>query len=506
MAINVSKTRLPVEFELGEKVTTDSRFQKVKIWVAHTGENLNNSYFEKEVLEEMAGTLSGIPIVGYVQRANEDGEEDDFKGHENEIIIKSNGLKIRYAGHAYGFVPEESNYQFEIRDGKEWLTAEGFLWTHFRDAIDIFKNASGVKSQSMEVEQVEGEVDDIGRMVYSTAVFSALCILGEEVNPAMTGSTIEFFSNKKEQYQNELNSMKEAFSAEKGVREMPAKETKEDINSEEFEEKEEVIEKDNEVLESTVAEPDSEKENEFADKKEDKEEKEEKSEKEAKKAEKDDEDEDDEKEDEEKKSFSIQEAVDTLNFQLSHSHIRNKISDALSKEPNGYSYIIDVFDDNAIVEKVTYDEDYEERHSRLVSVKYTKSGDSIEIGEEQEVFGIYVNAEEKAEIEDRRAQIESLTAQLEELNNFKEGAETAKKEDLVAEFAEELGEDISNEIRGKFAEFSVEQVEKEVAFEYLKKAKSEKEADQTFSVGVTQFKDTTKEAPKYGTLEEFFIK
>ena len=46
--------------------STDGRFQKVKVWIAHTGENLNNSYFEKETLESMVSTLPYIPIVGYI--------------------------------------------------------------------------------------------------------------------------------------------------------------------------------------------------------------------------------------------------------------------------------------------------------------------------------------------------------------------------------------------------------------------------------------------------------
>ena len=47
-----SSIRLPVSYELSDY--TDDRFKKVKIWIAHTGENLNYSVFSKEALEKMA--------------------------------------------------------------------------------------------------------------------------------------------------------------------------------------------------------------------------------------------------------------------------------------------------------------------------------------------------------------------------------------------------------------------------------------------------------------------
>lgn len=212
---------MPVNFELSNY--SDDRFKKVKIWIAHTGENLNNSYFEKSVLEDMSKTLAGVPIVGYIERV-EGTEDDDFSDHRNEITIKKDGYKMRYAGHAYGFIPEDNNNQFELRDGKEWLTCEGYLWSKFRDAIEIFDDVNGIKSQSMEIDNVEGVNDELGRLEILSSRFSALCILGENVSPAMSGSTIEFFEHKKDQYQFELNQMMMEFKKEKGELDLPTAE------------------------------------------------------------------------------------------------------------------------------------------------------------------------------------------------------------------------------------------------------------------------------------------
>lgn len=182
-------------YELMDDIRSlDDRFRKVKIFIAHTGENLNNTSFSLESLVHLADSLAHVPIVGYIK----EGEDDiyDFSGHEEKITITNDGIDFEYIGVPFGFIPEDHNAHIEIRDGKQWLVAEGFLWTKFNQSIDIFENNNGKKSQSMEIEDVLGYVDDEGVLHIEEAVFSALCILGNDVAPAMTGSTIEYFSTK----------------------------------------------------------------------------------------------------------------------------------------------------------------------------------------------------------------------------------------------------------------------------------------------------------------------
>ena len=182
-------------YELMDDIRSlDDRFRKVKIFIAHTGENLNNTSFSLESLVHLAESLAHVPIVGCIK----EGEDSiyDFSGHEEKITITTDGIDFEYIGVPFGFIPEDHNAHIEIRDGKQWLVAEGFLWTKFNQSIDIFENNNGKKSQSMEIEDVFGYVDDEGVLHIEEAVFSALCILGNDVAPAMTGSTIEYFSTK----------------------------------------------------------------------------------------------------------------------------------------------------------------------------------------------------------------------------------------------------------------------------------------------------------------------
>lgn len=182
-------------YELMDDIhSLDDRFRKVKIFIAHTGENLNSTSFSLEALVYLSKSLAHVPIVGCIK----EGEEGiyDFSGHEEKITITTDGVDFEYIGVPFGFIPEDHGAHIEIRDGKQWLVAEGFLWTKFNQSMDIFENSNGKKSQSMEVEDVSGYVDDEGVLHIEEAVFSALCILGNDVAPAMTGSTIEYFSAK----------------------------------------------------------------------------------------------------------------------------------------------------------------------------------------------------------------------------------------------------------------------------------------------------------------------
>src|SRR3989304_8355993 len=134
-------TSIPIKFEIIEEIV-DSRFLRVKIWLCHTGENLNGSYFSKELLETMKDeSLANIPILGYITK--DSMNEADFNGHEERLIIENGEIKIEYIGKIYGLIPESHNAQFEMRVGddgieREFLTCEGLLYTRFSECVDIF--------------------------------------------------------------------------------------------------------------------------------------------------------------------------------------------------------------------------------------------------------------------------------------------------------------------------------------------------------------------------------
>lgn len=193
----------------------DTRFLKVKIWLCHTGENLNGSYFEKSVIEKAIPSISNTPILAYVEE-NSDNEKD-FSDHRMVLVKEDDGFKIKYIGQAIGVIPEENNAQFEMRLGddgveREYLTVEGLVWTKWDEPIDIF-NRDQFKNQSMELHNdYSGEWKDDNLFHFTDFKFFGACALGDDVLPAMRSSTIEAqFSQEGifEDIQNKMDKFKE---------------------------------------------------------------------------------------------------------------------------------------------------------------------------------------------------------------------------------------------------------------------------------------------------------
>jgi hypothetical protein len=78
---------------------------------------------------------------------------------------------------------------------KEFLTCEGILWKKFAKCIEIF-DRDGFKGHSMELNPntITGHFSKDGHYYFDNASFDGLCILGDEVQPAMIGSIVEKFA------------------------------------------------------------------------------------------------------------------------------------------------------------------------------------------------------------------------------------------------------------------------------------------------------------------------
>ena len=169
-----------------------------EIKVLYLGENRNRSYITKEVATEMAKTLRGAPIVGYYK-----DEKEDFRDHGEKIILDDEGIKFECLTKPYGFVAPDARVwfqKFEDTDDfgnkvtREYLMTTGYLWTgQFEEA----KLALEGRPQSMELdeESLEGHWSTNNNtgmefFIINDAIFSKLCILGEDVEPCFEGSSI----------------------------------------------------------------------------------------------------------------------------------------------------------------------------------------------------------------------------------------------------------------------------------------------------------------------------
>lgn len=181
--------------------SNDTRFTKVSILLMHLGVNLNHSVFSKESVVNAMPTLKNIPILGYI-------ENGDFSDHREELFIveDSNGesvLDIKYKGVAYGVIPENNNHRFETHKGhdgveREYLVVDGILWSKLEGNSILEKD--GIKSQSMEICEVEGSFESDGLYHITSFKFEGACILGNDVPPAMIDASITKKENTEYNY------------------------------------------------------------------------------------------------------------------------------------------------------------------------------------------------------------------------------------------------------------------------------------------------------------------
>lgn len=232
--MNKSSNSIPMSTQLLEEYTSeegDIRFTKVKLWLMHTGLNLNGSVFNKDVVEKAIPTLANTPIMASVSY-NFDGEKD-FEGHETDIEITEDGeIKLINSTVPFGVIPETNNAKFETRLGddmveREYLTCEGILWNKWDDAVEILQSKGGVTGQSMEISPNYTGYFDGENMIFETFSFYGACLLGDDVTPAMKNSTVEikYAAKTDELIKEKLQVFNNIVYANKGGKEVPKKDT-----------------------------------------------------------------------------------------------------------------------------------------------------------------------------------------------------------------------------------------------------------------------------------------
>ena len=171
-----------------------------EIKVLYIGENRNRSYITKEVATEMSKTLRGAPIVGYYRQ-----DKEDFADHGEKVTIDDQGIKFECMTVPYGFVSPDAKVWFQKFEDvddlgntvvREYLMTTGFLWTgQFPECKGAVEGDGKPHSMELDGNSLNGEWskninEDMEFFIINDAVFSKLCILGEDVEPCFEGSSI----------------------------------------------------------------------------------------------------------------------------------------------------------------------------------------------------------------------------------------------------------------------------------------------------------------------------
>lgn len=292
--------KLNTPCELVNVTPLNPMISKCQIKVCYVGEeaNRNGSIITKETAVKLANSLPGSPIVGFFNET-----AGDFEEHNKVIEIVGGKLNIKDKTRPYGFVDLNAQVWFQdYLDGDAihtYLVTEGYIWTgQYPEAKRIIEKGN---NQSMDIGNdflnADWSYDDKSGMeffIINEAVISNLCILGEDYEPCFEGSQITKFSLLDEDFNTKIyNLMKEVrkmkggnltvednreeilnpedeVAVEEPVEEVsepeveveePAAEPEEEIAEPEAEEAEEPVE---EIVEPEPAEPVEENEGEAA--------------------------------------------------------------------------------------------------------------------------------------------------------------------------------------------------------------------------------------------------
>lgn len=179
----------------------------VKVYIAYAGKNRNFSIISKETFEKMLPSLYGIPVVGEWKK-----EKEDFGTHGGKIEISDEGVEYIETTKPYGFIDSSSTVTWEEvteDDGtvNEYLTATAFIWSgRYPEALKVLDNKTG---QSMELNIFDGAFSEEHPEYFEIfdGEFSALCLLGEEIEPAFESAKVSRFELDKDEFKSEFTQM-----------------------------------------------------------------------------------------------------------------------------------------------------------------------------------------------------------------------------------------------------------------------------------------------------------
>lgn len=183
--------RTPIQFIKFEAISP--MISKCTVKIMYTGKNRNYSYISKEVAEKMVKSLPNTPIVGEYNSS-----KGDFLGHGDYIEDDNGNVRASRRTMPIGVVPSDSKVWWELStdpDGatREYLCCEAYIWTgRYPETKRIIEKGN---NQSMELDptSVRGEWSKLDKggpeyFVIKEAYFSALCVLGEDVEPCFEGA------------------------------------------------------------------------------------------------------------------------------------------------------------------------------------------------------------------------------------------------------------------------------------------------------------------------------
>lgn len=191
-------------------VVQNESFDSCVIKICYTGKNRNRSSISRQAIEDAIPSIYNCPIV-----CNYNVSDDTIGGHDVEVVSTNNGMRLINLTDAVGVIPANCKYYWETitDDGTEhdYLCVEAILWK--RSAAYTKIKRDGIVSQSMEITVKNGQTVD-GFYEINKFIFTAFCLLGDDVEPCFESASLEMFSLQqyKQTFQAMMNDFKKHFS------------------------------------------------------------------------------------------------------------------------------------------------------------------------------------------------------------------------------------------------------------------------------------------------------
>ena len=200
---------------------------KCEIKVFYLGPNRNNTLIDKDTATEMSTSLRGSPIVGYFKQ-----EKGDFEDHGEIVTIEGSKVTFGCKTIPYGFVAPDAKVWFQSFEQfddegnsyiREYLMTEGYLWTGQYPECKAVVDEGRPQSMELDKDSLNGYWSENVKpnmefFIINDAIFSKLCILGEDVEPCFEGASL-YSNNQKTMGSTLYSMMKELETALKGGKE-----------------------------------------------------------------------------------------------------------------------------------------------------------------------------------------------------------------------------------------------------------------------------------------------
>ena len=442
---------------------------------ANTGENLNKSYIDVEVMKnKLIPTFKNRPILGYIHEV--DGEPQ-FYTHNMHLEDD----EIVYDEITVGIIPESNNAEltYNAEDDNYILQMDGYIFDNYTKAAKILERDKEC-TVSVEIAVTDMSFNAKDKVLnINDGFFSGITLLGvdpegNKIAPGMKGAHAKLADFEKDvtyslapdsELSVAIDKLKEAISVFDSLKN--GEEVKEDM---EMNENVEVTEE--EIVEETVEETVEESAEETI------EESEESADTENFDGDSDGSDatggdntdgdntdegsadgEDDGEDSEEEYDGSLDSfqprtlTNGAMTYELSHDDIRwslYNLLDAYADEDNEWYYINAVYDDYFIYS--SWDE------SKIFGQKYVKNGDEVSFdGERYKLYREYLNQEQYDALQQMRQSYSSIQT---ELNEYKEKELNTLRNEVIsdASYAQFLNEPEFKDITSNIDNYSVDEL------------------------------------------------